>query len=197
MIENVAFFHVPKTGGLTIQRALDLQPMRNFTRIRNRYKGTGHISFGHIDNKILQRRGYLTEEFWRTSFKFCFVRNPYDRAVSVWKYTMRKHPDYLVPGTPFVEYTKDFKKVDYRLQSWWMDRVPLSYVGRFEAFEFHVREIGRIIGKSVEEVPVINSTPHSPYWKYYCPESKQRVEEYYQRDFELFGYEQDNNLLHR
>lgn len=196
---NVAFLHIPKAGGLTIEKALDLQPLRNHGRIKNRFidKQRGHISFGHMNYPKLIRNKYVSEEFDRTAFKFAFCRNPYDRAVSHWQYVMNKHPDIIEPGTSFLDFTKHIHRDEFRIQSWWVRNVELTYIGRFENFEFHIREIGRIIGKEVNTIPTVNSTTHGPYWEYYCPESKKAVEERYEEDFMRFGYEYDPTLLHR
>lgn len=196
---NAAFLHIPKAGGLTIENILNLMPLRNHGRIKNNFidKQIGQISFGHMNYPKLIRRKYVSKEFDRTAFKFAFCRNPYDRAVSHWKYVMKKHPDIIAPGTSFLDFTKEIERPEFRPQSWWVENVQLTYLGRFETLELHIREVGRIIGVEVGKIPRINGTDHAPYWEYYCPESKRIVKERYTIDFERFGYEQDDTLLHR
>ena len=195
-LHNVAFIHIPKTGGLAIEETLCLESLRAERNVEKFFTQSGHICFGHQNYSDLCRRGVISEEFDKTAFKFAFCRNPYDRAVSFWEHARLRRPEVAGSAPTFLEFVHRMEELDYKPQSWWLHDVQLSYLGRFENLEMHVREIARIIGREIKgEVVKKNVTPHSPYWQYYCDESKRLVETYSLEDFERFGYERDDNML--
>ena len=195
---NSVFIHIPKTGGLTIERALNLKILRTYHRLKNNPGASGHISLGHMWFDHCVKKGLISEEFARTSFKYAFCRNPYDRAVSHWKYVMWKHPDLLARGTSFLDFSRNLEgKREFRQQYLPIENIKMDYIGRFENLEDEIQKLSMMLGIVVHSVPHMNSTDHRPYYEYYCQESKERIEEHYKRDFEIFGYEYDNNLLHR
>lgn len=48
----------------------------------HKFNNFGSIMLGHIWHKSLIESNYLDKKFFKQSFKFCFVRDPYDRIVS-------------------------------------------------------------------------------------------------------------------
>lgn len=197
---NAVFIHIPKTGGITVEAALQLQPLRFRHRINKHFSGSGYISFGHYSYQKLVREGIVTREFDRTSFKFAFCRNPYDRAVSHWCYVMRKHPNYIPRGTSFLEFTRAISnpkiKRHFRLQYLYVDGINLDFLGRFENFMEDLEKVALMLDIHLRSVPHSNGTVHGPYKSYYCEESKSLIEDFYDKDFKYFGYEHDDNLLH-
>jgi len=191
---NVVFIHIPKAGGLAIEEILGLTSLRNHHRVRNSFKQEGQVSFGHLNYPKLVRTGMVSREFDKSAFKFCFCRNPYDRAVSHWAYTRRKHPDIIPESTTFVEFTRKLYISNFRPQSTWLEQVHVHFIGRFENFTEDLMKVARLTNKKSIELKVKNSSEHPPYRDCYCPESKERVERFYQVDFERFGYEYDNFL---
>jgi hypothetical protein len=134
------------------------------------------------------------------SFKFTIVRNPWDRAVSAYFYTL-KAGRILVPlDTDF----KDFIKIHLypnKLSPTEVDRhfhfqYPNAYfrktrfvdfVGRFENLEKDWKFIASVINCSAK-LPHDNSTNHKHYTEYYDQESKEMVAEICKKDIDLFGY---------
>lgn len=198
---NAAFIHVPKTGGLTVEAALGLINCRNHGRIKNCFENEGRYSFGHMSYIKLLKRGVISQEFHNNAFKFAFCRNPYDRAVSHWCYVMKQHPQYITPGTSFLDFSRQIYNQDitkhFRHQWKYVDGVGVNYQARFENFLEELDKIAMMIGVRMRSVPHNNKTNHKDYWEYYCKESKERIETFYKEDFEYFGYDYDNDLLHR
>ena len=202
---NSVFIHIPKTGGLTIEAALHLISLRHHARINNRKekygKLKGNLSFGHMDYRKLLRDGYISEELNRDSFKYAFCRNPYDRAVSHWCYCMKKHPGIIKKGTPFLEFSRQIydnkKKKHFREQYLYIDGIRIDFQGRFENYMEDLQKIADMIGVNLQSIPHENGTSHKPYYEYYCEESKNNIKNFYKKDFEYFGYDINDNLLHR
>ena len=72
------FFHIPKTAGLSLSAAL-----------------FGNRGLGHID--VRTARILFGERRFSSFFKFCFVRNPWDRLVSAYHYLHAGHPNSPSP----------------------------------------------------------------------------------------------------
>ena len=81
------FIHIPKNAGTTIARVLE--PI-NSRYTDNEYEDgineDEDATYGHIDVKELYMNGFISPLAWDNYFKFCFVRNPWDRMVSLYKY---------------------------------------------------------------------------------------------------------------
>jgi len=88
-VKDVLFIHVPKTGGTSIRGALDMPNVWNRKLIFQQQPHRGFIVFGHQPFEKMVKLGWVTKEFADVSYKFSFVRNPYDRAVSAWLDTCR------------------------------------------------------------------------------------------------------------
>ena len=186
MRSNSIFIHIPKTGGITVEKTLDLYVARStdtYIDVVNKHK-EGHISIGHMSYTILSIAGLIPIEF-QNVFKFCFCRNPYDRAVSLYAY------ETTIKKLTFLEFTKERlgKYFASYPQYYWTNTVDMDFIGRFESFEDDFRTVDAILGKDITDIPKLNSTDHKPYQEYYCKESKELVEKYYEKDFEVFGYE--------
>jgi len=57
---------------------------KNFAQFQNKRNGT--VSFGHLSINKLLSLGIIDKEYFDKSFKFAFVRNPYDRLFSIYNY---------------------------------------------------------------------------------------------------------------
>lgn len=90
---DVCFIWIPKTAGTSVHtwlnEELGMQKLLTKEYIRRAFAGKGPITFGHIKYLDLVKNGFVSTDYDNTSFKFAFVRNPYDRAVSLYYYTKR------------------------------------------------------------------------------------------------------------
>lgn len=195
---NAVFIHIPKAAGLYIQESLGLDLYRYPHRAK-RFPQRGMVTFGHLFYRRLVWHGIVSEAFDKSAFKFCFCRNPYDRAVSHYHYVQHKHPNILAPGTSFVDYIRNLKGYGktFRPQTDWIRGVKIDFIGRFERLERDLKIVAGRLGIEIKDVPPRNATNHGAYQDYYCEETKHCVEEFYKLDFEVFGYEHDDHLLHR
>jgi len=102
------YFHIPKNGGLYIEKVL--QKYYNFqTYYITANNHSDYFDGNHVKNNISEFKGFLNirtkgiyryfinsknfnhiskmdDEKWKSYTKFTFVRNPYERCVSAYKY---------------------------------------------------------------------------------------------------------------
>lgn len=89
---NIVFVHIPKTAGqsitLELDRTLDLKS-RNSKDLLMGKNANGHPGPAHLDHctylEILNYSG-ISEKDISKFFKFSFVRDPLDRAFSIYKF---------------------------------------------------------------------------------------------------------------
>lgn len=140
---------------------------------------------------------------WDSHFKFCFVRNPYDRAVSDYRWRLK------VTGTPpdavsFAEFLRrsadpvhpDPERIISSVPDNWAiytidDRVAVDHVGRFETLHDDMATICDRIGVPFDP----DAFPHTKrtgsgdsYRDWYGPDERALVERIYARELDHFGY---------
>jgi hypothetical protein len=210
--KNVLFIWLPKTAGSSIYHALR-KTRYHCKKLINREKNgviespytdfdnTGAVTFSHTSIEALIQNGIVNKEFFENSFKFCFVRNPWDRLVSLFFYR-KLNKEYK----DFQEFCLDFqdRKIEpiglynSRLNSqfndqisWLMDgrgRLLVDFIGRFERLEEDFSKICRIL-RVRNSLPHRNRSNHSGYRKYYNKTSAEIIRKKYIRDVEFFGYD--------
>lgn len=206
-MKNALFIHNPKTAGSHTIKALGLQDLSLPNR-RKHFNQTGHVTFGHQDYVRLIKKGIVSKEFDSSAWKFCFCRNPYDRAVSHYFYVRKSHPDILPSDITFEEYIKSLGTFEtpgrlygrvagryfFRPQIESIRGVELDFIGRFETFKEDLKWVSDILQVKLKRYKKIRATRHLPYREYYTKETANIVKKFYREDFKYFGY--DNNLLH-
>jgi hypothetical protein len=86
---DVLFFWIPKSAGTSINDALESmggQKLVELDAIEHWNPKRGIHTFGHISTQYLLDAGLLCPDYFARSWKFAIVRNPFDRAVSVYEY---------------------------------------------------------------------------------------------------------------
>jgi hypothetical protein len=86
------FVHVPKAGGISIEQVfIDSLGLDFFNRAsllmgRNTNKDKGPRILSHLTAGEYRQYHFVSHEQFDEYFKFAFVRNPYDRIYSIYKY---------------------------------------------------------------------------------------------------------------
>ena len=183
-----------KTASTSIEQALAPYGSRWARwRLRRRYARLKlPVVFKHARPVVL--RDLLGEETWRSSFTFAFVRNPFDRLVSVYNYHReakpREHP--LASQLEFPEWVLAGGSGSMsRLMSEFVcdddGNQVLDFVGRFEHLERDFAQVCARIGLSAS-LPRRNVSRHDHYSTYYSEAARREVERRFQRDLDMFGY---------
>ncbi|MCC5859280.1 MAG: sulfotransferase family 2 domain-containing protein [Ectothiorhodospiraceae bacterium] len=132
---------------------------------------------------------------WGSYFKFCFVRNPYERAVSDYLYQTRLEPNPPSFSVFLGQVQAEAREGDEKHDNWPMytidDRVAVDFVGRFEHLADDFRQAMRLAG--LEGVRLSASEKRRDYpkpWQdYYGPGDRERVESLFGREIRYFGYD--------
>jgi len=92
---NFIFFHVPKAAGSSIIEGFRKNYPKSVTinennvRLKDFLQRNKHKNWpNHTNCKIM--KAYLGEKVFNNYFKFAFVRNPYDKLVSIYHYVKQK-----------------------------------------------------------------------------------------------------------
>lgn len=201
------FVHIPRTGGTSIEAALELL---GDWRIEDTEKMFGLVTSPELRDRIhgapfLQHVGVdvlraLRPAEYATFFRFTFVRNPWDRMVSIYS---RLDPHMVTSARTvgidlisrsfegFVEQISEFSHVHLLPQCEFLASGTKDYgvdfVGRFERlaedFDFVCKRLG--IHRTL---PHRNASRRDVYQKLYTPRSQRMVEQFYLNDIEEFGY---------
>lgn len=181
------FVKVPKTAGTSIASALGLvhvgKPHRDIVQIREALAGSP-VSAG----------------FFESAFKFGFVRNPWDRVVSL--HCRKEQGRELGPPAfeDFVEWIQNasdtcIHPTPHRNQlDWFLDErgeIAVDFIGRFENLSGDFAVICERLGIAPPSLPheKRNTAGRKRYTEYYTPALRDLVAEKFRVDIEAFGYE--------
>lgn len=166
----------------------------------------GHSAKSTPEKKRIFHWGHCPygPEKWDGYFKFCFVRNPWDRLLSSYISKVRNKQGgcsaYLqsfeqnIPFIEFVKIVQDYYDLDRHLMPMHdlvmgKDFSNMDFIGRFENFEEDFLFVLETTGLVRKDVPHRNKTKHKHYTEYYDEETRDIVGKVYKRDIEYFGYE--------
>ena len=182
------FLAVPKTASTTIRLAL--------TKYSDKLSEDDADSpyHHHVSAKKLKKHFRYKNWNWNEYFKFAFVRNPWDRVVSIYGYLKSRALENRPKPVFYLNNTKTFKEyifngVYYQPQLNHFGNISEFYIGKFENLQQDFDIICDKIGIPKQQLPHKNATKHKHYTEYYDDETRQIVAEKYAKDIEYFGYE--------
>ncbi|MFT7072988.1 sulfotransferase family 2 domain-containing protein [Patiriisocius sp. Uisw_017] len=201
------FIHIPKTAGTSINSFF-------FPEVTFHFKNPDYerlfgycpkrkLHMQHATSKQLIETGLVTEKQWGSYFKFTFVRNPWDRAYSDYKWVKGFSG---VDGNfkSFINATGNFKKIlrdnsentylgDHLLsQSSFFDKEGLyvpDFIGRFENFSDDIKTIITKL-KIEKEFDVFKNKGlrKKDYSRFYTNSRKNLIDIKYCEDIVRFDY---------
>lgn len=206
---NTVFVWIPKTAGTSLFKALESHlGMVNLCASINHvkaFKNTGSVTFGHWHYRSLVDAGLVSRAFHESAFKFCVVRDPYDRALSLYYYLRRKKGrsslDFLgflnqvymnrppVGMYNYLGLSQTNPQVD-----WLMDdngRFVVDRIYRFEALDRIEEDFSKIFGLSDFSIGHTNQVKRDHSSEDILSSHSEIVpliEEIYARDFYLLDY---------
>jgi hypothetical protein len=203
------FVEVPKTGSTSIRSILGIppKPHQNIWEMKydlehywTRYYGLGNRLLASFYLLLSpQKRKAVGRRQFESYFKFGFVRNPWDRAVSLYERREGLQMKEKMSFDDFIDWMRYSSStcvhpVPHRYQlDWFVDphgRVVVDFIGRFETVEKDWAFIARKLGLS-PQLPHLNKNPQRKkhYTEYYTARTRSIVAERFSQDIEYFGYE--------
>jgi len=185
------FLHVPKCAGVTINNMLKANGHISVPEIAPLDHNWDSDKFYFIDKPCHELNSRQTNNLfkWLSYYQFAFVRNPYARMVSGWKYTF--------PGIPLKYFIKGLKTCqDGHII--WHCRISqdthigndIDFIGKVESFDKDIKKVFKKLGLKYKKIPKGNVTKHLDYRAYYSNETRKLVYNMFEKDFERFGYKE-------
>ena len=206
------FVHIPKTAGQTIEHVflshlgLD-QNARPALLLREKLEHeSGPPRLSHLKASDYHQYGYLSEQQYDDYYKFCFVRNPWSRVLSFYRY-LRFEEQYNFDDFVCNVLEQQMQNEPYH---WFLapqsdfiydqhKQLLINFVGRYERLQADFDHISTQLGLLRTELPVINTSlkfrhannggTKSDYRQLYTTQSIDHVAKLYQRDIDLLGYD--------
>lgn len=185
------FIHVPKAAGTSINLAIYGKTLGHYPA------STFQVKFPNLFQK---------------SFKFSFVRNPWDRVLSAYRFALKGNTESMGVRNPQQYEIPEFSSFESFLKNWLVkqdvtkldfifrpqynflydeyDNLLVDYVGKVETLESDLMNVESKLGF---KIPVLHSNKTSQgstfQDEYLNVEMINIVRDIYSKDIELFGYE--------
>lgn len=206
------YIHIHKTGGTTI--AMNLKKYYGFEtyylrrpdhekfcfdKKKKKYINYENRVHGIINyfktSSFINRKMNMNQEKWDTYYKFCFIRDPYDRIISAWNHVNR----FNIPFKNFLNLKNTCNDVEYMHMFMPQHRSIINekarkyinYIGYFENFNNDFDNILKNIGiKEIkhDEESKLNVRNHRKFYEYYDQEALDKVNILMKEDFDNLNY---------
>lgn len=202
----ITFIWIPKCAGTTIYRNFNLDNQIGNGSFQYNFNNNKSVTFGHADINIILQKKIISNIFYQNSFKFCIVRNPYDRAVSLFyylkldkKYSFDNWVKYLYENKHTIPKNNHRNLVynglinnQWNLMSTWIPNT----IDKIYFFEDGLKNIINDININIENnkkniltIGHHNKSNHKKYKDYYQNKiTKDYIYEIYENDFIRFNY---------
>ena len=180
---------------------------------KNKEKIEDMLKYGLLGETIKNDKLPITQEQWKTYFKFAFIRNPYDRAISSYEFNNQydsysKNVNNNNTFFDFYNSSKDaginifchsFLSQHDNIKNTFND-IQIDYLAKFENMNEELIFILKNIGVPDYTKHVkfcnqkVNSTTKKNITEYYDAESLVLVNDVLKNDFEFLNYEKFTNV---
>lgn len=187
--QDFAFAHVPKTGGKSIQCALP-GPCFKLWGVTSDDGGHGvyhDVDLAHLNAR--HARDLMQLNGCPSPFVFGFVRNPWDRAVSAWRYHRAENPNTAA----FPQWLREGKTVHQLPQHVFLcdadGGLLVDFVGRYDRLQEDFDAVCDRLKVPRRRLPHIGQDSDGKHYSHYFDRQlKALVQERYRVDIEMFGY---------
>ena len=216
---KTVFIHIHKTGGTYISYMLQkYYGFKNYYLRRpdhdifcmNKKKTTKYLNYENRIHGVLNyfktspfinKKMNMTPQKWDTYYKFCFIRNPYDRIISGWYHVNKLN-------IPFSNYLNLYNRCnDVEFMHVFMPQVrniinekgkiDINFIGQFENLEEDFQKVLKNIGVKdiIHEVSKkMNKREHDPFYTYFSQEALNKVNLILKEDFKYLNFKMFDNI---
>ncbi len=196
-------------GPNSSQYIFDMQMIRSFS------EGLRLTSFAHVSVPLLLERAIIRQAWLDKHWKFAFVRNPWERLVSIWRWRFNRlstsqyvtddfalFVDELPYIAPIGIYSNELPPSEATTQLAWLrhnGQWLVDFIGRYENLQEDWTAISQALGigqrltrarrtKLRWTLPYRISTELKPFRDFYNDHTRQVVAQFYAEEIELFGF---------
>jgi len=190
-VTTLILVHIPKTGGTSLCHAIRRSTVKT-----------------HRDHTpAIDLIGTYDRDFWDGAFKVAFVRNPWDRAVSLYYWwnastlTGLDFNDWIRAGSDmrFREYAQKLKFDPFDQMKYFQDedgQDMVNFVGQYENLDADAKVIAKRLRCDIASLPhmQVSKRPRLegltpvPYQQLYRPDTADMIAERCRTLIERFGY---------
>ena len=186
---NTIFIHIPKTAGISLVNGI----------------------YGDVSNEGHRKVDFYKKIFtkkFKEFFLFSFVRNPYDRLYSAFKFLQaggmnihdqNAYKQHLIGFEDFEDFIFNGLNnkivneiVHFKLQSEFIcnnsGEIIVDFVGKYENIDRDLSQLSMLINKDIFLPHLNKGKAKQKYDQIYTNEMKGIVYKIYRRDFEIFNY---------
>ena len=185
---SALFIHIPKSAGRSVVRGLfDVK------------------SVEHAPADWYQQ---LDPDKFERYFKFTFVRNPWDRAVSAYTYLCKGGSPASKEDQYWANFANRFDSFDDFVSNWMSEenilrnalftpqvtflkdtfgQVNMDFIGRFENLDADFNEVAEKL-QITAQLPHLNQSRAEDYQTFYTPDSRDVIARLYAEDIAAFNY---------
>ena len=217
------FVHIPKVAGQSVEQffmnrlGLDWDADRDEVLLgdnEDRTRGTQKLA--HLSASEYVDGGFISQDEYERLFKFSFVRDPFQRLVSEYRYRNyfhhRSFRDFVLNKLPQPGWDDKYRHVmpQYEMLHDKEGRLLVDFVGRFESLQNDFDKVCKELGIEDSALPHRNPSNKKSrnlkrrarnflfrngegnkksYREFYDEETLEAVSRYYRKDIETFGYQ--------
>jgi len=190
--DDVIFVHIPKTAGTSIRHSYEINRPRGYL---NDPAFVKHLTTREIIS-------FIGDDHFEACFSFAFVRNPWERFYSWYRFVYRKNRNGMADRKMTFEAFVDdcFSKSDYvyggspaflKSQLYWLsddqNNVRVKYIGRYERLAQDYDHIAKKIGITTPLAQRNRATPVD-YREAYDARLRKIIATQYHDDIDFFKY---------
>lgn len=185
---NFLFIHVPKTGGNSIQSVLSTYADDKITCVQpwqdgvERFEVRSEKHSTHKHSTAAEYRQAYGEYLYSQLFKFCTVRNPWDRCIS----------HYFSPHRGKVEWSREafiqFVQAEVMPLEHYAAVDEMGFVIRFESIQSDFDTVCRSLSIPLVSLPHRNASRRLYYRSYFDTETAEIVRAKFAEEVRHFGY---------